>query len=110
MALADLSAAAMKEYEESFGEYDEYVPSHYTDASDMLDSEDRGFSVFGFKGGARAELFSDLTPKPYLGLGGVFYGSEGIIDLHEGYLRLLNSRTGGEWEHKTPTAGSSNRT
>ena len=57
--------------------------------------EDRAVGAFGFEGGARGLILSDLTPSHYQG--GAIYGSEGMIDLRPTHLRLLNGDTGGAW-------------
>ena len=62
--------------------------------------EDRAEAVFGFEGGARAHIVSDLTPTYRQGC--MIYGSEGMIELRPAYLRLLNAATGGRWEHRAP--------
>lgn len=62
--------------------------------------EDRAVAVFGFEGGTRAEIISNMTPSYYQGC--VIYGSEGMIDLRTRYLRVLNADTGGRWDHRTP--------
>ena len=62
--------------------------------------EDRAVAALGFKGGAQAMLLSDLVPDHYQG--GVVYGSEGMIELFTGYLRVLNAGTGGQWERHDP--------
>ena len=38
VALADLSASAMEQYDELFGDFEDYDPKHYTDAREMLDN------------------------------------------------------------------------
>ena len=62
--------------------------------------EDRAVAVFGFEGGTRAEIISNMTPSYYQGC--VIYGSEGMIDLRTRYLRVLNADTGGRWDHRAP--------
>ena len=62
--------------------------------------EDRAEAVFGFEGGARAQIVSDLTPTYQQGC--TIYGSEGMIELRPSYLRLFNADTRGRWEHRAP--------
>ncbi len=62
--------------------------------------EDRAEAVFGFEGGARAQIISDLTPTYQQGC--TIYGSEGMIELRPTYLRVFNAETRGRWEHRAP--------
>ena len=62
--------------------------------------EDRAMGVFGFEGGARAVLLSDLTTDYYQGCR--IFGDEGMIDLTPSRLRVLNAGAGGKWEEHTP--------
>ena len=62
--------------------------------------EDRAVGVLGFKRGARAMVLSELTDG--YDQGGVIYGSDGVIELLSTNLRLMNSGTGGRWEHRAP--------
>lgn len=39
VGLSDLSKVAMEEYDRNFSDYEDYHPTHYTDANEMLDSE-----------------------------------------------------------------------
>lgn len=40
VALADLSAQAMKDFDENFSRFDDYKPEHFTDARDMLEKSE----------------------------------------------------------------------
>ena len=62
--------------------------------------EDRAEAVFGFEGGARAQIISELTPTYQQGC--TIYGSEGMIELRPSYLRVFNGETRGSWEHRAP--------
>ena len=59
--------------------------------------EDRSLCVVQFDNGAIGQVLQELAGPNYQG--GVFYGSEGIIELDESKVRLLNSRTGA-WEER----------
>lgn len=59
--------------------------------------EDRSLCVVQFDNGAIGQLLQELAGPNYQG--GVFYGSEGIIELDERKVRLLNSQTG-TWEER----------
>ena len=59
--------------------------------------EDRSLCVVQFDSGAIGQILQELAGPNYQG--GVFYGSEGIIELDESKVRLLNSRTGTWEEH-----------
>ena len=61
--------------------------------------EDRAVCTLGFKGGATGLVLSGLDPEYFQG--GMFYGTEGTIDLTPERLRLLNGSTGG-WEVHVP--------
>ncbi len=62
--------------------------------------EDRAQGVMAFKGGAHAQILSDLTPTHYQG--GLICGSEGMMELVTDKLRLLNADTGGRQEEHAP--------
>jgi len=62
--------------------------------------EDRAEAVFGFKGGARAMILSDLTPEYYQGA--IIYGTDGMMELDTNDLRVMGGSTGGKWEHHRP--------
>ena len=62
--------------------------------------EDRAVGVFGFKGGARAMILSDLTPDYYQGA--IIYGTNGMMELDTNDLRVMAGSTGGKWEHHRP--------
>ena len=59
--------------------------------------EDRSLCVVQFDNGAIGQLLQELAGPNYQG--GVFYGSEGIIELDESKVRLLNSQIG-TWEER----------
>jgi len=59
--------------------------------------EDRSLCVVQFDNGAIGQLLQELAGPNYQG--GIFYGSEGIIELDERKVRLLNSKTG-TWEER----------
>ena len=59
--------------------------------------EDRSLCVVQFDNGAIGQLLQELAGPNYQG--GIFYGSEGIIELDESKVRLLNSKTG-TWEER----------
>ena len=59
--------------------------------------EDRSLCVVQFDNGAIGQLLQELAGPNYQG--GVFCGSEGIIELDESKVRLLNSNTG-TWEER----------
>lgn len=65
--------------------------------------EDRAAGVFGFENGVHAQLLSDLTDDQ--NMGAVFYGSDGIINLYGGSLKLLNADTRGKWKEPQPPKG-----
>lgn len=62
--------------------------------------EDRAQAVFGFEGGVRAHIVSDLTPKFTQGC--MIYGSDGMIEMRTTHLKLMNKDTKGEWEKLAP--------
>ena len=59
--------------------------------------EDRAVCTVGFKGGAIGLVLSGLDSHYYQG--GIFYGTDGTIDLTPERLRLLNGGSGGWAEH-----------
>jgi len=62
--------------------------------------EDRAQAVWGFKGGARAMILSDLTPEYYQGA--IIYGTEGMMELDTNDLRVMSVGTNGQWETHEP--------
>ena len=62
--------------------------------------EDCAVGVFGFAGGAKALLMSDVTPRIYQGA--QIFGTEGSISLTTGHLQLMNAETGGRWQSHAP--------
>ena len=66
--------------------------------------EDRSAGIIQFDNGAIGLLLQELgTPhyegRTFHGQGGTYYGSEGILELDEQKVRLLNTRTG-TWEER----------
>ena len=59
--------------------------------------EDRSAGIIQFEGGAIGLLLQELAGPNYQG--GVFYGTEGIIELDERKVRLLSSQSAG-WEER----------
>jgi len=59
--------------------------------------EDRSAGIVQFDNGTIGLLLQELAGPNYQG--GVFYGSEGILELDERKVRLLNSRSG-TWEER----------
>ncbi len=59
--------------------------------------EDRSAGIIQFEGGAIGLLLQELAGPNYQG--GVFYGTEGIIELDERKVRLLSSQSVG-WEER----------
>ena len=59
--------------------------------------EDRSAGIVGFQGGCIGLLLQEIAGPNYQG--GIIYGSDGIIDLTEQRVRLLNSRKA-EWEER----------
>lgn len=59
--------------------------------------EDRSAGIIQFEGGAIGLLLQELAGPYYQG--GVFYGTEGILELDERKVRLLSSRSAG-WEER----------
>jgi|ETNmetMinimDraft_30_1059905.scaffolds.fasta_scaffold00501_3 predicted dehydrogenase len=62
--------------------------------------EDKGAGIVGFDNGTVGQLLLELEETsgwPGHRQGGIFYGEDGILDLTEQKIRLLNSQTGG-WE------------
>ena len=60
--------------------------------------EDRSAGIVQFDNGTIGMLLQELAGPNYQG--GVFYGSEGILELDERKVRLLNSRSG-TWEERS---------
>ena len=61
--------------------------------------EDWSAEVVGFQDGCIGLLLQEIVEPTYQG--GIIYGSDGIIDLTEGGVRLLNSKKA-EWEERKP--------
>jgi predicted dehydrogenase len=59
--------------------------------------EDRSAGIVGFDNGCIGMLLQEITGPNYQG--GIIYGSDGIIDLTEQRVRLLNSKKA-EWEER----------
>lgn len=59
--------------------------------------EDRSAGIIHFDNGAMGLLLQELDGPNYQG--GIFYGSEGTLELDEEKVRLLSSRTG-KWEER----------
>lgn len=59
--------------------------------------EDRSAGIIGFDNGAVGQLLQELGGEGRQG--GMFYGSDGILDLDESRVRLLSGRTG-RWEER----------
>ena len=62
--------------------------------------EDRSAGIVKFDNGAIGTLFQELA-EPYR-QGGVFYGSEGILELDEQRARLLSTTKSRDWEEHRP--------
>jgi predicted dehydrogenase len=60
--------------------------------------EDKALAAFGFDNGARAAIFSGLTPES--SFDARIYGSDGMIHLSVTDLKIMNGKTGGWQEHK----------
>ena len=61
--------------------------------------EDRSIGVVQFDNGAVGQLLQELGGRHYQG--GIFYGSEGVLELDEQKIRLINGSSGG-WEVRQP--------
>jgi predicted dehydrogenase len=61
--------------------------------------EDRSAGIIGFDNGAIGMLLQELAPGRQ---GGTVYGDDGIMDIDERRVRLLNSKTG-TWEERPST-------
>lgn len=61
--------------------------------------EDRSAGIIGFDNGAVGMLLQELAPGRQ---GGTVYGEDGIMDIDEGRVRLLSSKTG-TWEERPST-------
>ena len=61
--------------------------------------EDRSIGVVQFDNGAVGQLLQELGGRHYQG--GIFYGSEGVLELDEQKIRLINGGSGG-WEVRQP--------
>jgi len=59
--------------------------------------EDRSICIVQFDSGAIGQLLQELGGPNYQG--GVFYGADGILELDERQIRLLNGRSG-TWEER----------
>ena len=59
--------------------------------------EDRSAGIIQFDNGAIGQLLQELGGEGYQG--GIFYGTDGVLELDEAKVRLLNSKTGG-WEER----------
>ena len=57
--------------------------------------EDRSAGIIQFSNGAIGQLLQELGGPNYQG--GVFYGTDGVLELDERKIRLLSGKTG-EWE------------
>jgi len=65
--------------------------------------EDRSAGIIGFDNGCVGLLLQEIAgPNEY---GGLIYGSEGMIDLTESRVRVLNSRSA-EWEERQADDGN----
>ncbi len=62
--------------------------------------EDCAVAVFEFARGARALILADVAPLMFQGAH--IYGTDGMIELTVGSLRLLNRETGGAWQTHRP--------
>ena len=62
--------------------------------------EDRSAGIIGFDNGAVGQLLQELHSQRRQG--GRVYGEDGIMDIDERRIRLLNSKTGG-WEERPST-------
>ena len=59
--------------------------------------EDRSAGIVQFSNGAIGQLLQELGGRHYQG--GIFYGADGILELDERKVRLLNGRSG-TWEER----------
>jgi predicted dehydrogenase len=59
--------------------------------------EDRSAGIVGFSNGTVGQLLQEIGGPGYQG--GIFYGTDGILELDEQKARLLSSRTG-KWEER----------
>ncbi len=60
--------------------------------------EDRSAGIIQFSNGAIAQLLQELGGPGYQG--GIFYGTDGVLELDEGKVRLLSGKSG-KWEDRT---------
>lgn len=60
--------------------------------------EDKALAAFGFDNGARAMIFSGLTPES--SFDARIYGSDGMMHLTVNDLKIMNGKTSGWQEHK----------
>lgn len=68
--------------------------------------EDSCLGLIQFDNGAQATIESDLTPRETASINCNFYGTEGVIQVDENTVRLMNASTNGwkelstfEWKH-----------
>ena len=62
--------------------------------------EDRSAGIVGFDNGAVGQLLQELHPERRQG--GYLYGTDGMMDVNEQRVLLINSKTGG-WEERPST-------
>ena len=72
----------------------------YTDRYERdIQIEDRSVGIIRFSNGAIGQLLQELDGPHYQG--GIFYGTDGILELDERKIRLLSPETGA-WDERTP--------
>jgi UDP-N-acetyl-2-amino-2-deoxyglucuronate dehydrogenase len=57
--------------------------------------EDSCLGLIQFDNGAQATIQSDLTPRETASINCTFYGTEGVLDVDENRVRLMNATTSG---------------
>ena len=57
--------------------------------------EDSCLGLIQFENGAQATIESDLTPRETASINCNFYGTEGVIQVDENAVRLMNASTNG---------------